>query len=540
MAIADLLNILPGYKKRSKFIRMKNTLTLLLLLSLLCVQCGDPADPDAKPTVYMVGDSTVKNGQGDGAGGLWGWGDFIGQYLDTTRVKVENHALGGTSSRTFIQKGLWRSVLDSLEKGDYVLIQFGHNDNGPINDDFRARGTIKGIGDEAEEIDNMLTGEHEVVHSYGWYIRKIVKEARSRGAIPVVMSPIPRNKWDNGKVPGNNTSYGLWAKQVATQEEATFIDLNDRMAARMEKLGENRVYGNLFYKKDHTHTSAKGAVLAASIISDELKQTENPIKQYILETPEIVLPKKVNLYLIGDSTVADNGDPRAVGWGVELYKFFDTTRVKIINRARGGRSTRTFYNESLWQSVYDTLARGDYVLMQFGHNDGGHIDQPKYRGSLKGIGDSTVVVARNDDTEEVVHTYGWYMAFFISQAREKGAIPVVFSHIPRNEWENGLVERADKTYGKWAKEIARKNKAAFIDLNDSIATAYEKTGADKVKEFFPKDRTHTNQEGALFNARIITRCLKQAQGIGLEKYIISQKEIDKLSGTALRSKDMRE
>jgi len=102
-----------------------------------------------KTTVYLVGDSTVKNGRGDGAGGLWGWGDYIGQFLDSTQVRIENHALGGTSSRTFQDKGLWDSVYHKLQKGDYVLIQFGHNDDGPINDDYRARGTIKGIGNSA-------------------------------------------------------------------------------------------------------------------------------------------------------------------------------------------------------------------------------------------------------------------------------------------------------------------------------------------------------------------------------------------------------
>ena len=64
-----------------------------------------------KPTVFTVGDSTVKNGKGDGTGGLWGWGDYIGQFLDTTKVNIENHALGGTSSRTFQDKGLWLSLI---------------------------------------------------------------------------------------------------------------------------------------------------------------------------------------------------------------------------------------------------------------------------------------------------------------------------------------------------------------------------------------------------------------------------------------------
>lgn len=101
---------------------------------------------DVKPTVFTIGDSTVKNGSGKGEGGLWGWGDFISQFLDASKVTIENHALGGTSSRTFQVKGLWEPIFKKLKKGDYVLIQFGHNDSGPINDDSRARGTIKEIG----------------------------------------------------------------------------------------------------------------------------------------------------------------------------------------------------------------------------------------------------------------------------------------------------------------------------------------------------------------------------------------------------------
>lgn len=230
-----------------KFIKTLSVICLAFLLFNFSEKKQD------KPTVYMVGDSTVKNGSGKGDGGLWGWGDYIGQFLDSSKVTVENHALGGTSSRTYQDKGLWLPVYNKLKKGDYVLIQFGHNDNGPLNDNSRARGTIKGIGEETEAIDNMLTGKHEIVHSYGWYIRKIVKEAKSKGAIPIICSPIPRNDWKEGKVPRNNTSYGLWAKQIAEQENATFIELNDNMAIEMEKFDEDKVTGTYFYKKDHTH-----------------------------------------------------------------------------------------------------------------------------------------------------------------------------------------------------------------------------------------------------------------------------------------------
>ncbi len=109
------------------------------------------------PTLFIIGDSTVRNGQGDGKNGQWGWGDLIGVYFDSSKINVVNCALGGRSSRTFITEGHWDKVLAQLKPGDFVMMQFGHNDGGALNDDSRARGSIKGTGDESQEIDNLLT-----------------------------------------------------------------------------------------------------------------------------------------------------------------------------------------------------------------------------------------------------------------------------------------------------------------------------------------------------------------------------------------------
>lgn len=492
----------------------------VVCLSLLLFNFGKNNNDKNKPTVYTVGDSTVKNGSGEGNGGLWGWGDYIGQFLETSKVAVENHAMGGTSSRTYQDKGLWEPVFKKLKKGDYVLIQFGHNDNGALNDDSRARGTIKGIGEESEEIDNMLTGKHEIVHSYGWYIRKIVKEAKSKGAIPIICSPIPRNDWAEGKVPRNNESYGLWAKQIAEQEKVTFIDLNDKLSIEMEKLGEAKVTGTYFYKRDHTHTTAKGAVLSASVIISELKKTNNSLKNYILKKPSITLPAKKKVFLIGDSTMANNGDnPNAVGWGTAFPTFCDTTRIEVINKARGGRSSRTYDFEGLWDDVKNQLEPGNFILIQFGHNDAGNIDKAKYRGSIKGNGDETQVVNRNDSIMETVHTFGSYMDKFIRQAKEKGAIPIVLSQTPRNEWPNDKVERRADTYGKWSKISAEKEGAYYIDLNEIVAQKYEALGKEKVKPFFPKDHTHTSIEGATLNALTAAESIKKIKECTLRDYI---------------------
>ncbi|MEG1025502.1 MAG: rhamnogalacturonan acetylesterase [Flavobacterium sp.] len=488
------------------------SLKIFFIFSLAVLFINFTPKQDHKPTLFTVGDSTVKNGKGNGAGGLWGWGDFIGQFLDTTKIKIENHALGGTSSRTFQDKGLWNVVLNKLKKGDYVLIQFGHNDDGPLNDSLRARGTIKGIGNETQEIDNILTKKHETVHSYGWYIQKVIREAKSKGAIPIVCSPIPRNDWKDGKVPRNDNSYGLWAKQIAEKEKVTFINLNEKMALEMEKLGEQKVTGTYFYKRDHTHTSAKGAVLSASTIIDEVKHSKNSLKNYVLENPKIVLPVKNKVFLIGDSTMADNGNPDAVGWGVAFPKYCDTTRIAVINKAKGGRSSRTFVSEGLWDEVKNQLQPGNFVLIQFGHNDAGAVDKEKFRGSLKVIGDETQEVIRPDGSKELVHTFGWYMTKFIREAKEKGAIPIVLSLTPRNEWPNDKVERRTDTYIKWSKEIAEKENVLYIDLSEAVAKKYEALGKEKVKIFFPKDHTHTGAEGADLNALTAAECIKKVMG----------------------------
>ena len=489
----------------------------VLLLGLLFFNFTSKTN--SKPTVFMVGDSTVKNGKGDGSGGLWGWGDYIGQFLDTTKVTIENHALGGTSSRTFQDKGLWNIVLNKLKKGDYVLIQFGHNDDGPVNDSLRARGTLRGIGNETQEIDNILTKKRETVHSYGWYIQKIVREAKSKGAIPIVCSPIPRNDWKDGKVPRNSNSYGLWAKQIANKEKVTFIDLNDRMAIEMEKLGEQKVTGTYFYKKDHTHTSAKGAVLSASVIISQLKESKNSLKNYVLKDPKIVLPAKKKVFLIGDSTMASNSDVNAVGWGVSFPTYCDTTRIEVFNKARGGRSSRTFDHEGLWNDVKNQLQPGNFILIQFGHNDAGAIDKEKFRGSLKGTDSETQEVTLPDDSKEIVHTFGWYMTKFIREAKEKGAVVIVLSQTPRNEWPNDKIERRNETYGKWSKEIADKENVFYIDLNEIVALKYETLGKEKVKAFFPKDHTHTGLEGANLNALTVAESIKKLKDCGLRDYI---------------------
>ncbi|HEV8428883.1 MAG TPA: DUF4982 domain-containing protein [Pyrinomonadaceae bacterium] len=228
------------------------------------------------PTIFVVGDSTANNN----ANGGRGWGDPFIDLFDTTKVNVLNRARAGRSSRTFITQGLWDNVLSQMKRGDFVLIQFGHNDGGTINDASRARGSLPGIGEETEEIDNLLTKQHEVVHTYGWYLRKMIADTKAKGAIPIVLSLTVRNIWKDGHVERGSGKFGQWASEVATAQAVTFIDVTKLIADKYEQLGEAKV--TALFAGDHTHTNPAGAELNASLILTGLKTIKNkPFDRYL-------------------------------------------------------------------------------------------------------------------------------------------------------------------------------------------------------------------------------------------------------------------
>jgi len=234
-----------------------------------------------KPVFYIIGDSTVRNGDGTGKNQQWGWGSFMADHFDTNRISIRNHAIGGRSSRTFITEGRWDKIASVLKKGDYVIMQFGHNDSGPLDDTARARGTIKGTGEESKEVYNPIMKKQEVVRTYGWYMRRYIREAKDKGAIPIVCSPIPRNDWKDGKVIRSTESYAKWAQDVAREEKAYFINLNDLVALKYEEMGEEKV--KPFFPADHTHTNMDGAKINAEIIIKAIKEIRpGKLKKYIL------------------------------------------------------------------------------------------------------------------------------------------------------------------------------------------------------------------------------------------------------------------
>ena len=237
-----------------------------------------------RPTLYIIGDSTVKNGKGKGDGGLWGWGNFLGDHFDSTKIALRNYALGGRSSRTFITEGHWDQVVSQLRPGDLVIMQFGHNDGGALDDTARARGTIKGTGEETKDIYNPIRKMAETVHSYGWYMRKYVSDCKEKGVTAIICSPIPRNEWVDGKCVRGSQDYGKWAEETASTTGSYFVDLNNIIADQYDQLGPDKVLH--FFPGDHTHTNEEGARLNANAVVTGLRKIKkNPLGAYLLPNP---------------------------------------------------------------------------------------------------------------------------------------------------------------------------------------------------------------------------------------------------------------
>jgi lysophospholipase L1-like esterase len=250
-----------------------------------------PADP-ALPSLFLIGDSTVRNGQGDGANGQWGWGEPLTAYFDQSKINIVNRAVGGLSSRTYFT-GFWNDTRAMIKAGDIVIMQFGHNDSSPVNDSSRARGTLRGAGEEMQEIDNLLTGQRETVHTYSWYLRQFIADTKAKGATPIVCSPIPRKSWADGKVNRNAGSYGGWAREAAQKENVPFINLNEIVAQKYDDIGSEEV--EKFFADAHTHTNLAGAELnAAGVIAGLKALPDNPLAAYFSAKAATVLPANIN------------------------------------------------------------------------------------------------------------------------------------------------------------------------------------------------------------------------------------------------------
>ena len=594
---------------------MKSILFLLFTLPLF-----------AKPTLWIIGDSTVRNN----TRGQQGWGDPLIQLFDTEKITVINKAIGGRSSRSFLTQGRWDEILTQLEKGDYVLIQFGHNDGGKMFEGDRPRASIKGNGDESKSGTVEVTGKDETVHSFGWYIRNYCQTAQEKGAIPIVCSLIPRNIRDKeGVIQPDTRTYAHWAQQAAQQTNSYFIPLNQLLSDRYNALTKKQVDA-IFCGTDHTHTSRSGAKFHAHVVADAIRQlkdcdladslkgspislilpdgTQNLTRSQILlpgedggwvnpsartfaanlsegnhqvtltftspeaaskvwvksearrlmitpliptpgpslqftvntRTPKITgneevrlrragdrttpdwdsrlsleffpdtadlhsieikpAPNTTTIYLAGDSTVTNQSKAPWAGWGQMLPAFFKPG-VAIANHAESGRALYSFRGERRLEKILSTIQAGDYLFIQFGHND--------QKDKRDGAGPFT--------------SYKKDLESYLAAVREKKAHPVLITPMERRRWKDNKPQQTLTDFAEAARQVGKEQSVPVIDLHAMSLDFYRALGPENSKNAFVhfpantfpgqpyslKDDTHHSNYGAHQLARCIVQGIRQ-------------------------------
>jgi len=231
---------------------MKRIMILVAFISMAFL-------PPKKITVWLIGDSTMANKEVK-AFPETGWGMPFANFFDST-VTVDNRAKNGRSTKSFIAEGLWQPVIDHLSEGDYVLIQFGHNDEGK------------------EKV-----GRYTTPDEFKANLLRYVTETRSKKAIPILITPVTRRNFDSvGKIKETHPIYADVVRQVAQESNTPLIDLDEKSKALLQQYGEENSKFLFNYldpnehpnypdgQKDNTHFSELGARKMAELVLAEIK-----------------------------------------------------------------------------------------------------------------------------------------------------------------------------------------------------------------------------------------------------------------------------
>jgi lysophospholipase L1-like esterase len=276
------------------------------------------------------------------------------------------------------------------------------------------------------------------------------------------------------------------------------------------------------------HLNSVHALLCAAILTAaaSIAQTpatpDAPIQTSVAQNTPLN-PTVPTLFIVGDSTARNQSD---LGWGDHLAHYFNTTKINIANRAKAGRSSRSYYNEGLWASVLAEMKPGDFVLIQMGHNDGETTTpetDTKARASYQGIGDETVQYSLPKpftsgplagQTTETIHTYGWYIRKYITDTRAKKATPILLTVTIRNIWvhdaDGNLRIERDMGFRDYENQLAAQEQISIVDMATVEADRLEALGQENTALLYPIDHTHTNAEGAERNAESVAIALRDA------------------------------
>lgn len=528
--------------------------------------------------LFVVGDSTVA-GYNASSYPQAGWGQVLQHYFEEDEIEVVNRARGGRSTKSYKVDGIWDEVLAEVGEGDYVMIQFGHNDR-----------------DWTKEERYTSTDDYED------YLTEYVDETRAKSATPILVSPMVMNAYRDGVLRNvfaeEGNDYAGSMASVATEMGVSYVDLNAKSWELVNSLGQEQASHYLYLildageyenypegSNDGTHFQESGAVEMARLVVEGIEalngeeslatllagvearyaltveqegandsfytqghsypagtpltfkvragdsdtfdawyaagqvESETNLYQTTMPAGKLTMIAAFNgavpefnfdaatAYLIGDSTVADYADgyyPQS-GWGQVFQHFFDDSKITVDNRALGGRSSKSYY-ENHWDDVKASVQEGDFVFIQFGIND------------------------RAQDEERSAPTGGvfeGYMTSFAEETRELGATPVFVTTVRRNQWRDGAPYDAYHEHPVVTRELAADLGVPLVDLNAKNKALLELVGEDYANEFYymgfgvdqydnataPSDTVHFQKQGAVEMARLVSEGVEELSGV---------------------------
>lgn len=228
-----------------------------------CVLVGAAPHVPAPVAIYLAGDSTMAPKLPEKRPET-GWGEMLQEFFDTSAVRVHNHARNGRSTRTFLSEGRWQAIADSLHAGDYVFIQFGHND-----------------------ASKDKTDRYTPPADYRANLIRFIDETRAKGATPVLMTPVMRRRFDkDGKVRDSHGEYPDIVRSVAKDHGVPLIDMHRKTAELLQLFGqaasaalflqlppkENANYPDGI--QDNTHFSPFGARIVAAMVIEGISEAK--------------------------------------------------------------------------------------------------------------------------------------------------------------------------------------------------------------------------------------------------------------------------
>jgi rhamnogalacturonan acetylesterase len=229
----------------------------------------------AAPTVHLAGDSTMAaTGANDGF--TAGWGAYLNGYLS---LSIDNAAIGGRSARSYTREGRFTALAAKVQAGDYVIIEFGHNDGGSLSTDNGRTDCGVGAAGYATTCSTVYNGVAETVLTYNAYLVQAAKLFKSKGANVIISSQTPNNPWEGGTFAYTPGRFVQYAADAAASTGAIFVDHGLYTASLFKGKGLSTV--TTYFPKDHTHTSPEGANQVARAFVLALEATGSTLKNYI-------------------------------------------------------------------------------------------------------------------------------------------------------------------------------------------------------------------------------------------------------------------